>query len=162
MPRSNRTVLGIDPGISRLGYGIVVDRRARPVLAACGVIETGSKQPIGVRLRRLHDGLQDLIRLHRPDRVAIEQLFVSRNVRTAVAVGQARGVAILAAAMHRLPIVECSPQAVKLAVTGYGRAEKQQVQRMVQAIFRLRRPPQPDDAADAVAVALCGFQQPPQ
>ncbi|MBI4089814.1 MAG: crossover junction endodeoxyribonuclease RuvC [Candidatus Kerfeldbacteria bacterium] len=150
------TVLGIDPGLGRLGYGVVRLHHGRLQLQAFGTIETPAGTAAGDRLVTLHRRLGQLVARHRPDRLAVEQLFFSTNVRTAMSVSQARGVVMLTAAEHRLPVGEYSPPTVKQAVTGYGQSDKRQVQRMLQLLFRLPRPPRPDDAADAIAVAVCG------
>ncbi|MBI4426121.1 MAG: crossover junction endodeoxyribonuclease RuvC [Candidatus Kerfeldbacteria bacterium] len=155
-PPSELIVLGIDPGLGRTGYGVVRLADGSLSLKTCGTIETPARQPVGQRLATLHRNLHDLMTKHRPDRMAVEQLFFSTNVKTAMVVSQARGVVMLAAAEHRLPIQEFSPLTVKQSVTGYGQANKRQVQRMLQLLFKLDRPPHPDDAADAVAVAVCG------
>ncbi|MDP9469248.1 MAG: crossover junction endodeoxyribonuclease RuvC [Chloroflexota bacterium] len=147
-------ILGVDPGTALLGYG-VVEGEGDPALRAYGVVETRPDRPMPDRLVFLFDHLSDLISLHRPDVMAVEQLFFARNVTTAIAVGQARGVALLAAARLGVPIVEYSPSEVKHAVVGYGKADKAQIQEMVRLILRLDRIPQPDDAADALAVAIC-------
>jgi len=147
-------ILGVDPGTALLGYGVVEGERD-PVLGAYGVVETRPDRAMPERLVFLFDHLTDLIALHRPDVMAVEQLFFARNVTTAIAVGQARGVALLAAARLGVPIVEYSPSEVKHAVVGYGKADKGQIQEMVKLILGLDRIPQPDDAADALAVAIC-------
>jgi len=151
----SRLALGIDPGTAIMGYGLVaeVGGELRPV--DYGVLTTSSDVPLARRLQTLYDGLTDLIRRHRPTEAAVEELFFSRNVRTAIAVGQARGVALLAAANAGLPVAEYSPQQVKQAVAVYGRARKDQVQQMVRVLLRLEELPQPDDAADALALAIC-------
>lgn len=153
---SELTVLGIDPGLGRLGYGVVRLRDGQLRLQTFGTIETPAGSPVADRLATLHRRLGQLIVKHRPDRLAVEQLFFSTNVKTAMSVSQARGVVMLTAAEHRLPVGEFSPPTVKQAVTGYGQSDKRQVQRMLQLLFRLPRPPHPDDAADAIAVAICG------
>jgi crossover junction endodeoxyribonuclease RuvC len=150
--------LGIDPGTARLGYG-VVESIDDPVLLACGVIETATSEKMPQRLAKLFAEVDALIAEHRPDVLAIEQLFFARNVTTAIAVGQARGVVLLAAAHRDLPVVEYSPSEVKHAVVGYGKADKPQMQEMVRLILGLDAAPQPDDAADALAIALCHTQR---
>ena len=148
-------VLGIDPGTARTGYGLVSREGSALRMVDHGCIETIDDRPLGARLLLIHEALVDLIETYRPDVVGVERLFFNRNVQTASAVGQARGVVLLAAAQHGLPVFEHGPHEVKLAVTGYGRASKDQVQRMVQIVLSLAEPPRPDDAADALAVAVC-------
>ncbi len=148
-------VLGIDPGTAITGYGLVREEEERLVLLRCGVIATPSGQPLAERLQSIYRGLTGLIQEHQPDAAAVEELFFSRNVRTALSVGHARGVALLALADAGLPIHEYKPLEVKQAIAGYGGADKRQVQEMVRLLLDLERVPQPDDAADAVAVAVC-------
>lgn len=148
-------VLGVDPGTAITGYGLVREDDGELTLAACGAITTSADQPLAERLAIIYRRLWELIAEHRPQAVAVEQLFFSRNVRTALAVGQARGVALLAAAHAHVPVYEYTPLQVKQAIVGYGRADKVQVQEMVRVVLRLDAVPQPDDAADAVAVAVC-------
>jgi crossover junction endodeoxyribonuclease RuvC len=152
-------VLGIDPGTATTGYGLVEgDSRGNPVLVEFGTIRTAPPTPMPERLREIHEGLAALIADLRPDAVAVEELFFSRNVTSAISVGQARGVILLAAAQAGLPVGEYQPSQVKLALTGYGAADKRQVQDMVRMLLRLEEPPRPDDAADGVAIALCHLQ----
>ena len=148
-------ILGIDPGTALTGYGLVREDEAGLALLECGVISTPPDQPLPRRLQAIYRGLADLIARHRPDAAAVEELFFSRNVRTALAVGQARGVALLSLADAGLPVYEYKPLQVKQAVAGYGGADKPQIQEMVRLLLHLERAPQPDDAADAVAVAVC-------
>ena len=148
-------VLGIDPGTARTGYGIVAREGASLRVLDYGCVETIPDRPAGERLLLIHEALRDLIETHRPDAVGVERLFFNKNVQTAFAVGQARGVVLLAAAEHGLPVHEYGPHEVKMAVTGYGRASKEQVQRMVQLVLSMSELPHPDDAADALAVAVC-------
>lgn len=152
--------LGIDPGTARLGFGVVEDGPALIALAF-GVVETAPAQPMPDRLARLFDAVSALIAEHRPDAVAVEQLFFARNVTNALAVGQARGVVLLAAARAGVPVAEYKPAEVKQAVAGYGKADKAQTQEMVRLLLGLERPPHPDDAADALAVAICHAQTAP-
>ncbi len=147
-------VLGIDPGTASLGYGLVERTGSRLRGVDHGAFHTGADLPLPDRLLAIHAFLQDLIELHGPTYLAVERIFHSRNVQTALAVGHARGVILLVAATHRLEIREATPSEVKLAVTGYGSADKGQVGRMVQAILGLPEPPRPDDAADALAIAI--------
>jgi crossover junction endodeoxyribonuclease RuvC len=148
-------ILGIDPGTAALGYGIV-DRsggRLRAIDHGCLVTSPDSSLP--ERLLAIHALVSDLIELHEPAIVAVERLFFSRNAQTAIAVGQARGVILLAAAQHGRPVREATPSEVKSAVAGYGAADKGQVARMVQLVCGMPSLPTPDDAADALAVAIC-------
>lgn len=148
-------VLGIDPGTAATGYGVLERTGTRLRAIDFGCLTTDpSVSPEG-RLLVIHAGIGELIETHRPALVAVERLFFNKNVQTAFAVGQARGVVLLAAAQHRVPVREYTPNEVKLAVTGYGRAPKEQVQRMVQLVLGLPALPRPDDAADALAVAIC-------
>jgi len=148
-------VLGIDPGTARTGYGIVSREGSRLSLVTYGCIETVPDRPLEGRLLIIHKRLTALLDEYRPEAVGVERLFFNKNVQTAFAVGQARGIVLLSAAQHGLPLYEYGPHEVKLAVTGYGRAAKEQVQRMVQAVLGMDELPRPDDAADALAVAVC-------
>lgn len=147
-------MLGIDPGLATLGYG-AVEGLTDPVSLGWGVIKTPAKAPIADRLQTLYDGTIELIDRFDPSVMAVEKLFFARNVTTAMAVGQARGVVLLAAAQKSIPIDEYAPSEIKQAVTGYGNAEKAQIQQMVAIILGLDEIPRPDDAADAVAAAIC-------
>jgi crossover junction endodeoxyribonuclease RuvC len=148
-------VLGIDPGTAMTGYGLVRRDGGRLRALDYGCLETISDRELPERLLLIHRGVSELIAEHSPQVVGVERLFFNRNVQTAFAVGQARGVVLLAAAQAGLPVYEYGPHEVKSAVTGYGRAPKDQVQRMVQVILGLASLPTPDDAADALAVAVC-------
>ena len=148
-------VLGIDPGTAATGYGVVLREGAKLRALDYGCLETSSGDPLPQRLLQIHDALDRLVEAHNPDLFGVERLFFNKNVQTAFAVGQARGVALLVAARHGLPVLEFGPHEVKVAVTGYGRAPKEQVQRMVQALLGMSALPRPDDAADALAVAIC-------
>ena len=148
-------VLGIDPGTARLGYGVVERQGSALTMLDYGCVETAKDRPLEQRLLIIHEALTDLIETHHPEAVGVERLFFNKNVQTAMAVGQARGVVLLVAAQHGLPVFEYGPHEVKLAVTGYGRAPKDQVQRMVQLVLSMTEIPKPDDAADALAVAVC-------
>lgn len=148
-------VLGVDPGTAITGYGLVREDDEGLALVSCGVLTTTAGQPFAARLQAIYQGLTSVIRKYRPDAAAIEELFFGRNVRTALMVGQARGVALLALADAGLPIHEYKPLEVKQAIAGYGGADKQQVQEMVRLLLHLNEVPRPDDAADAVAVAVC-------
>jgi crossover junction endodeoxyribonuclease RuvC len=149
-------VLGLDPGTARMGWGIV-EGAEEPRVVAYGTLTTPAGQPLAGRLHSLFQELREIVAHYGPDTAALEELFFARNVRTAFAVGQARGAALVALAEAGLPVHEYSPLEVKMAVTGYGVAEKAQVQEMVRALLGLAEIPRPDDAADALAVALCHF-----
>jgi crossover junction endodeoxyribonuclease RuvC len=148
-------VFGIDPGSERTGYGCVETDGRRHRLVLCGAIATTGAADFAARLATIHDALAAHLRDCRPDAVAIESLFHAANVRSALKLGHARGVAMLAAVQAGLPVVEYSPSEVKRAVVGYGRAEKGQVQQMIKLLLGLDVAPAPHDAADALAVALC-------
>ncbi|NLJ33875.1 MAG: crossover junction endodeoxyribonuclease RuvC [Firmicutes bacterium] len=148
-------VLGIDPGMATTGYGLLrVTGHAYKVLDF-GCIKTAPQMGVTQRLVELYQGLEDLLNTHRPAAVAVEELFFNKNVKTAMAVGQARGVILVAAALKEIDVVEYTPLQVKQGVVGYGRASKKQVQEMVKTLLKLEEIPKPDDAADALAVAIC-------
>jgi crossover junction endodeoxyribonuclease RuvC len=158
MPGAESTtmvVLGIDPGLASTGYGVVARRGGALAALDGGVIATVAALPPERRLATIHAGVNELLAQHEPDAVALEELYFGQNVRTAFAVGQARGVALLAAGQRGVPCVGYTPQQVKGAVCGSGRAPKDQVARMVQALLGLAEEPRPDHAADALAVAVC-------
>ena len=146
-------VLGIDPGTAALGYGIVESTRGRVRAVDHGCLVTSPDSSLPERLLAIHNLVGDLIALHQPQVVAVERLFFSKNVQTAFAVGQARGVVLLAAAQHGVRVREATPNEVKSAIAGYGAADKEQVQRMVQMVLAMDELPRPDDAADALAIA---------
>ena len=148
-------VLGIDPGTANTGYGVVARHGSRLVALDGGVIETTARSDPGVRLAEIHARVGALLDEHRPDALAVEDLYFGTNARSAFAVGQARGVVILAAGQRGLPCCSYTPQQIKGAVCGSGRADKGQVQRMVQALLSLTDLPRPNHAADALAVAIC-------
>ncbi|MEP6506823.1 MAG: crossover junction endodeoxyribonuclease RuvC [Gemmatimonadales bacterium] len=151
-------VLGIDPGTAVTGYGVVHgERMGTPRLAECGIIRTRPRDSLANRLQEIHAGVVELIQRHRPDAMAIEDVFYARNVRTTIVLGHARGVILLAAANANIPISEYPPAEIKKAVVGAGAATKEQVQFMVARILRLKTPPQPADASDGVAAALAYF-----
>ena len=156
MPDELRRTLGIDPGTARLGYAVIEKRRGGLLtLLTCGVVSTAPSLTMPERLLRIHDELTALVAEHAPREMAVEELFFAKNVTTAVAVGQARGVALLVAAQAGLPVSEYKPMQVKQAVHGYGLATKAQVGEMVRVLLRLDAIPTPDDAADAAAIAIC-------
>ncbi len=148
-------VLGIDPGTATTGFAVVEEIEGRLALIDIGVITTPAKMPLSSRLQRIYNDLGQIIGANKPDVSAVEELFFSRNARTAMSVGHARGVTLLALANAGLPIMEYTPMQVKQAVTGYGGADKHQVQEMVRLLLALEQAPSPDDAADAAAVAIC-------
>jgi len=148
-------VLGIDPGTANTGYGVVARRGGRLVALDGGVVQTAAGADPGTRLAAIHDRIGALIDAYAPEAVAVEDLYFGANARSAFAVGQARGVVVLAAGQRGVPTCAYTPQQVKGAVCGNGRAAKDQVQRMVQALLALTELPQPDHAADALAVAIC-------
>ncbi len=149
-------ILGIDPGTATTGFGVVAeDAGGEACLVRCGVITTEPGTPMPERLLTIHQQVAALIREHAPDALAVEALFFGRNVTTALTVGQARGVVLLAAAQAGLPVYEYKPAEVKQALSGYGGADKRQMQEMVRMLLGLDEIPRPDDAADAVAVAIC-------
>jgi crossover junction endodeoxyribonuclease RuvC len=150
-------IAGFDPGTARLGFG-VIQGDDNPVPLDYGVIETAADVNMPERLKQLHEGVTAILRDYRPAVCAIEQLFFSRNVTTALSVGQARGIVMLAAAQAAVPVVEYTPAEVKQSVSGYGKADKNQMQEMVRIILGLHEAPWPDDAADALAVAICHMQ----
>ncbi|WP_372983519.1 crossover junction endodeoxyribonuclease RuvC [Microbacterium sp.] len=156
MTSSSLRVLGIDPGLTRCGVGVVdVDRARRGTLVHVGVIRSAPDLPIGERLAIVAAGIREVLELHRPDAVAVERVFAQQNSHTVMGTAQASGVALLLAAEAGLPAATHTPSEVKAAVTGYGSADKRQVQTMIARILRLDAPPQPPDAADALAIALC-------
>lgn len=148
-------VLGIDPGLANTGYGVVQSAGGRLVALDGGVIETAAGLPVERRLAEIYEAIDALLTEHEPQAMALEELYFGQNVKTAFAVGQARGVVMVAAGRRGLTCESYTPQQVKGAVCGNGRAEKEQVARMVQALLGLQVPPTPDHAADALAVAIC-------
>jgi crossover junction endodeoxyribonuclease RuvC len=148
-------IFGIDPGSDRTGYGCVEMAASRHHLVVCGSLSAPPGTAFPDKLRHIHAGLAQLLAVHRPDCVAIENIFHAKNVRSALKLGHARGVALLAASEAGLPIVEYTPAEVKRAVVGFGRAEKHQVQHMIRILLGLDAAPRPHDAADALAIAIC-------
>jgi len=148
-------ILGIDPGTAALGYGIIERSGSTLRTIDYGCLVTSPDLAMPERLMAIHQLVDELLALHQPAVVAVERLFFSRNAQTAIAVGQARGVVLLAAAQHGCPVREATPNEVKSAIAGYGAADKEQVQRMVQLVLGMSELPRPDDAADALAVAVC-------
>ncbi len=151
----NLIIMGIDPGFAILGYGIVQYRGNHFEVLDFGVITTHADIPLAKRLLLLEEGLVNLLAQYKPEAVAVEDLFFNNNAKTALKVGQGRGVALLCAARSDIPVFEYTPLQVKQGVTGYGRADKKQVQQMVKILLGLSSIPKPDDAADALAIAIC-------
>jgi len=148
-------ILGIDPGYAIMGYGVLDYNGNRFKTVGYGSVETEAGLPMPERLKLLYDGLTEIIQKYEPDEVSIEELFFNRNVTTAIGVGEARGVAMLACVEGGLVVSEYTPMQIKQALVGYGKAEKAQVQMMVKTILNLPEVPKPDDTADAVAAATC-------
>lgn len=151
-------ILGLDPGTATTGYGIIDIVEGEPQLVTYGVIRTSARSKTTRRLQKIYQELTSLLDEYRPDAAAVEEVFFGRNITTAISVGQARGVLLLALANAEIPMEEYSPPKVKDAVTGYGKADKHQVQLMVRNLLRLEETPRPDDAADGLAVAITHFQ----
>lgn len=147
-------ILGIDPGTGILGFGVVQIVRRDPVLVDAGVIRTPVGQDDAARLLTIYEELSEIITHNKPDVMSVEKLFFARNVTTAMTVAQARGVVLLCGMQAHLPIHEYTPLQIKQAITGYGRADKKQMQEMVRVILQLQEAPKPDDAADALAAAI--------
>ena len=147
-------ILGIDPGFARMGWGVISKTGAKFSLIDYGCLETSAEASLSDRLEMIFDGISKVIKKHKPDLAGIETLFFNTNAKTAVKVGEARGVVLLALKKSGVKVIDITPLQVKQAVAGYGRAEKAQVQKMVKALLNLKETPRPDDAADALAVAL--------
>jgi len=148
-------IMGIDPGIAILGYGLLSLEGNKYKIIDSGALITESAMPMPARLTYIYKGLNLLLDKYKPDAYAVEELFFNKNIKTALTVGHARGVAILAASNQDIPIFEYTPLQVKQAIVGYGRADKKQMQQMVKMLLRLDKTPKPDDVADALAVAIC-------
>jgi len=151
-------ILGIDPGVATVGYGVIDSDKGRNRVLSCGVISTAAGLPLEKRLYEIHRDLETLITQFHPDEAAVEELFFNTNSKTAIAVGQARGVILLTLEQSGVPICGYTPLQVKQAVVGYGRADKKQVMEMTKILLKLDYVPRPDDAADALALALCHAQ----
>lgn len=148
-------ILGIDPGFAIVGFGLVRTDGGRPAAVCCGAINTPAGLPLPARLVQIADDLESLLARFQPDALAVEELFFNTNVTTGIGVAQARGVILMTAQRQGVPIFEYTPSQVKQAVVGYGKAEKRQVMEMTRRLLNLKELPKPDDAADALAVALC-------
>ena len=152
-------IVGFDPGIATLGYGVIkTDKRGKPEMVDYGIVSTPKDKNIAERLAMLEKGIKQIINKFKPDEIAVEELFFAKNVKTGIAVAHARGVILLTAIKECGKIFEYTPLQIKQALTGYGRAEKNQIQQMVKTMLSLKSIPRPDDAADALAVALCHAQ----
>ena len=152
-------ILGVDPGYAIMGYGIIEKKGSRIFPVVYGALETDKNSPMPERLKHLYSGLMDIITEYEPDELSIEQLYFQNNAKTAIYVGQARGVAVLAAANMGLGIYEYTPMEIKTSVSGYGKADKRQVQEMVKTILGFEHIIQPDDTSDALAAAICHSYQ---
>lgn len=148
-------ILGIDPGTGICGFGVINVDRGKPTLVDAGVISTPPHTPLPERLEDIYDSLHEIIKLNKPDVVSIEKLFFMQNITTGISVAEARGVCILVAKQAKLPIFEYSPNEIKKTMTGFGHADKKQMQEMVKLHLKLETVPKPDDAADALAAAIC-------
>lgn len=148
-------ILGIDPGTATTGFGLIKKSGSKLDKLDAGVISTPKTEHMQNRLKMLYDDLSQLVKTHQPDYIAVEKLFFTNNITTAMSVSQARGIALLVAAQNKIELAEYTPLQVKMSVTGYGQAEKKQVQEMVKKILKLSVIPKPDDAADALAIAIC-------
>ncbi|HET7673354.1 MAG TPA: crossover junction endodeoxyribonuclease RuvC [Candidatus Saccharimonadales bacterium] len=148
-------IIGIDPGTGILGFGVIESSGQKLQMADAGVIRTPANQEDSKRLKTIFEELNEIIKQNKPDVMAVEKLFFAKNVTTAMSVAQARGAVLLCGEQNELPIFEYTPLQVKQAITGYGKADKAQVQEMVKTILKLKETPKPDDCADALAVAIC-------
>lgn len=148
-------ILGIDPGVATVGFGVIEAQRQKNTLIRCGVISTPAGQPLSHRLAQIYADMQELIHTFQPDEMAVEELFFNTNLTTGISVAHGRGVILLAAEQLGVPIFEYTPMQVKQAVVGYGKAEKKQVMLMTQRLLGMDKLPRPDDAADALALAIC-------
>lgn len=149
------TILGIDPGLAIVGWGVVEYRNSRFKTVAYGSLQTPAGMRTEARLKAIYDGLHEIIERYHPDSMAVEELFFNTNITTGIRVAEARGIILLCGEQHGIPIHEYTPLQVKQAVVGYGRAEKKQVIAMVSMLLGLEKPPKPDDTADALAIAIC-------
>jgi len=157
-PKEREIILGIDPGLAITGFGVIVKKNKNVKVLASGCIRTSPRADSGERLHKIQKELKKLIRKFKPDILATEEIFFAKNAKTALKVGEARGIILLSAYSANVPVKEFSPLQVKQAITGYGRAEKKQMQKMVKVLLNLKDIPRPDDAADALAIAICYAQ----
>ncbi len=149
-------ILGIDPGTATTGFGIVKKDKGNFIMLDYGIIATSPKDIASKRLEKIFKEISVILKKHKPDLVVVEKLYFFKNLKTAMPVAEARGVILLAIQQNKIKIIELTPLEVKMGICGYGRAEKQQVQKMVKEILKLEKIPKPDDAADALALAICG------
>jgi len=150
-----KKILGIDPGLATTGYGVIINNKKenKQELVAFGTIDTTPKLEFIDRLNKISKDLKKIIKKHKPEIIAVEQLFINKNIKTALDVGHARGVIMLTASQSKLPVKEFTPLQIKQSITGYGRADKQQIQTMTKCLLNMSKTPKPDDAADALATA---------
>jgi crossover junction endodeoxyribonuclease RuvC len=148
-------VIGIDPGLARVGYGVIEVKNTKPEPVCYGCIETGKEQTTSERLLQIYTELESIVARYPPSHIAVEKLFFSRNITSAMSVSEARGVILLLAEQQQIPVTEYTPNQVKQAITGSGRADKRQMQEMIMRLLHLAEIPRPDDAADALSIALC-------
>jgi len=153
--KKQQSVLGIDPGVARVGWGIVGGEKDQFTAGPHGCIKTNKTLALSKRLQQIHKEIKSIIQKYHPDTIAVEQLFFYKNLKTAISVSQARGVILLATAQSDTSLREFTPLQVKQAVCGYGRADKQQIQKMIKILLKLKIIPKPDDTADALAIAVC-------
>ena len=151
----NKIILGIDPGLATTGFGVVCEKQGEVEYLSCGYIATAKNADLAQRLLVISKSLDKLIKQYQPGLVAVESIFFAQNRTTAIVVAQARGVILATSAKHNLPLVEYTPLQVKQALTGYGRADKKQIQKIVKSVLKLKDIPKPDDSADALAIAIC-------
>lgn len=149
------TILGIDPGIATVGFGVIRTSGSKQSIVRCGVIKTSAGTRLALRLKQIYDDVTELIELYKPDAIAVEELFFNTNLKTGISVAHGRGVLILAGEARGIPMFEYTPLQVKQTVAGYGRAGKKQVMEMVRRLLSMDEVPRPDDAADALAIAIC-------
>lgn len=150
-----QTILGIDPGIATVGFGVIRAEGSRHELVRCGVISTPAGQRLSVRLQQIYDDMLDLIKMFNPDAISVEELFFNTNIKTGISVAHGRGVVLLAGQQSGVPMFEYTPLQVKQAITGYGRADKKQMMEMVRRLLNMNEVAKPDDASDALALAIC-------
>ena len=151
-------VLGIDPGLAKMGYGIVKFKKDRISLIKAGCLKTSSKTQFGERLKTIYQEIKKIIKKYKPNFIALEEVFFAKNVKTAFKIGQVIGIAMLAAQERKIPVFQITPLQAKMALTGYGRSSKKQIQKVVQLLLNLKNLPKPKDTSDALALAICGIK----